>query len=160
MLEAGEGLEVIEIGVPAEHVTEIDHDMDLPNGKGDPAREWQGQRFVHNDPAGAEWLPFRVPGFIARDTTISENTKGVAGVQVVRRGEGASCWTTHSADIHFTFVMRGSMLLEGEGKEPYRLERGDAFVIPPGMRTRYSEPSEDVELLEVTLPGDFATLTN
>ena len=50
------------------------------------------------------------------------------------------------------------MVLEGEGKAPYWLERGDAFVIPPGMRTRYAEPSADLELMEVTLPGEFSTL--
>jgi quercetin dioxygenase-like cupin family protein len=49
------------------------------------------------------------------------------------------------------------MLLEGEGREPYRLAPGDAFVIPPGMKTRYAEPSDDIELIEVTLPGTFDT---
>ena len=63
----------------------------------------------------------------------------------------------HDTDILFTFVMEGSMVLEGEGKEPFALQAGDAFVIPPGMRTRYAEPSEDVELLEVALPGEVAT---
>jgi mannose-6-phosphate isomerase-like protein (cupin superfamily) len=37
------------------------------------------------------------------------------------------------------------------------LSAGDAFVIPPGMRTRYSDPSDDLELLEVSLPGEFET---
>ena len=157
VMESGDDLEVIEIGVPAEHVTEIDHEMALPNGRGDPAREWQGQRFVHNAPDGAEWGPFRLPGFVARDTTIAENTKGVAGVQVVRPGDGVPAWAAHEADIHFSFVMAGEMTLEGEGKEPYRLARGDAFVIPPGMMTRLSDPSADLEFMEVTLPGRFAT---
>jgi quercetin dioxygenase-like cupin family protein len=49
------------------------------------------------------------------------------------------------------------MTLEGEGKEPYRLSAGDAFVIPPGMATRYGEVSPDLQLLEVALPGDFTT---
>ena len=34
--------------------------------------------------------------------------------------------------------MSGAMTLEGEGKEPFRLSPGDAFVIPPGMATRYA----------------------
>ena len=63
----------------------------------------------------------------------------------------------HDADILFNFVMSGKMTLDGEGKEPYRLARGDAFVIPPGMATRYSDPSADLELLEVSLPGNFST---
>ena len=49
------------------------------------------------------------------------------------------------------------MTLEGEGKDPFDLEPGDAFVVPPGMRVRYSAPSEDVELLEVALPGTVPT---
>ncbi len=55
VLMASDGIEVIEIGVPAEHVTEIEHDMDLPTPHLRPDREWQGQRFVHNVGAGAEW---------------------------------------------------------------------------------------------------------
>ncbi|TMV83297.1 cupin domain-containing protein, partial [Thioclava sp. BHET1] len=157
VLEASDGIEVIEIGVPAEHVTEIDHEMRLPTPDLRPEREWQGQRFVHNAAAGADWVPFRIPGFIARDTTIAANTRGVAGVQVIRPDGSPAPWTRHGGDILFTFVMAGQMLLEGEGKEPYRLAAGDAFVIPPGMATRYGEASAELELLEVALPGPLST---
>lgn len=157
VLEASEGIEVIEIGVPAEHVTEIDHRMTLPTPNLRPEREWQGQRFVHNVARGAQWGPFRLPGYISRDTTIATNTKGVAGVQVVRKGQGNPVWARHDADILFGFVMEGGMTLEGEAKEPFRLSPGDAFVIPPGMRTCWADPTDDLEILEVTLPGRFAT---
>ena len=158
VLHAAEGIEVIEIGVPAEHVTEIDHMMTLPTPDSRPDREWDGQRFVHSVGSDGVFKPFRVPGFEARDTTINANTKGVASVMVARPvGAAAPVWTRHDGDILFTFVMSGSMVLEGEGKEPYRLEKGDAFVIPPRMATRYSEPTEDLQLLEVSLPGSFKT---
>lgn len=157
VLEAGDDIEVIEIGVPADHVTEIDHDMTLPTPELRPEREWDGQRFVHNLARGAEWGSFRQPGYLCRDTTISDNTKAVAGVQVVRRGPGAPVATRHDSDILFGFVMGGQMTLEGEGKDPFRLSRGDAFVTPPGMVTRWADPTEDFELLEVSLPGRFAT---
>ncbi|MVO17510.1 cupin domain-containing protein [Parasedimentitalea huanghaiensis] len=157
VLEASDNVQVIEIGVPAEHVTEIDHEMTLPTEQLRPEREWQGQRFVYNKAEGADWVPFRLPGFVCRDTSISENTKGVAGVQVVRRGKGTPQWATHDTDIHFTFVMDGTVTLEGEGREPYQLEQGDAFVIPPGMKTRLTDASDDIELMEVTLPGVFNT---
>lgn len=157
VVEASDGIEVIEIGVPAEHVTEIDHEMDLPTAVERPEREWQGQRFVHNVGATGQWRPFRLPGYQARDTTIAANTRDVAGVQVVRKGLGTPEWMRHDADILFGFVMGGEMTLEGEGKQPYRLEPGDAFVVPPGMATRWSDPTEDFELLEVSLPGRFET---
>ncbi len=157
VLYASDNIEVIEIGVPAEHVTTIDHEMALPNGTVNPDRLFQGQRFVHHKAEEAEWKPFRVPGFTSRDTTIAHNTSDVAGVHVVRRDAGDPVWTAHGSDIHFTFVMDGTMVLEGEGREPFSLEAGDAFVIPPAMPTRYSEPSDDLELLEVSLPGSFKT---
>ncbi len=157
VLEASDGIEVIEIGVPAEHVTEIDHEMVLPTGQLRRAREWQGQRFVHNAGASGDFRPFRLPGFVARDTTINANTKGVASVMVAKPDGGETRWTIHRGDILFTFVMKGSMVLEGEGKDPFTLQAGDAFVIPPGLRTRYSAVSGDLELLEVSLPGVFST---
>ena len=157
VLEASDGIEVIEIGVPAEHVTEIDHDMALPTPQLRPEREWQGQRFVHNVAAGAAWGPFRIPGLICRDTTICANTRGVAGVQVVRRGTGKIPAVRHAADILFGFVMAGKVTLHGEGKPPSTLTAGDACVIPPGLVTRFADPSEDFELLEVSLPGVVPT---
>jgi quercetin dioxygenase-like cupin family protein len=157
VLLASDGIEVIEIGVPADHVTQIDHEMTLPTPHLRPNREWQGQRFVHNVGATSPWGPFRVNGYKARDTTIGAGTKGMAGVVVVRKGTGTPGWTTHSADILFGFVMSGSMRLEGQGKTPFHLSPGDAFVIPPGMATFWADPSDDFELLEVTLPGSFDT---
>ena len=157
VVEASDGIEVIEIGVPADHVTEIDHEMSLPTAVERPERAWQGQRFVHNLAEGAQWGPHRLRGYEARDTTIAEHTGGVAGVLVVRPDGAAPEWTRHAGDILFGFVMAGAMTLEGEGKEPYRLSAGDAFVIPPGMATRWAEPSSDLQILEVALPGEVPT---
>jgi len=155
--EASDGIEVIEIGVPAEHVTEIDHTLTLPTPNLRPDRDWQGQRFVHNIGAQGQFEPFRIPGFQARDTTINANTGGVASVMVARPDGGAVPWVRHAGDILFTFVMAGTMTLHGEGKDPFEVSAGDAFVIPPGMATRYADATPDLELLEVSLPGGFET---
>jgi len=157
VLYASDNIEVIEIGVPAEHVTTIDHGMDLPTQSVRPEREFGGQSFVHHRADEASWQPFRLPGFVSRDSAVARHTKGVASVHVVRRGPGELAWTRHDCDIHFSFVMEGSLTLEGEGRPAVQLSAGDAFVIPPGVRTRYSAPSDDVEILEVALPGAFET---
>jgi len=151
-------IEVIEIGVPAEHVTTVDHDMTLPNGQGDPNREWQGQTFVHHVKDTATWQPFRIPGFTCRDTGINAGTKGVASIQVARFEQGTPPATSHDTDIHFTFVMDGRMTLEADGHPARDLEAGDAFVTPPGLVTRYANCSNDLELLEASLPGSFTTV--
>lgn len=156
--EASDAIEVIELGVPADHITTIDHDFTLPNGTGDPDREWQGQKFVHHVKDKARWQPFRIPCFTCRDTGISAGTKGVANIQVARfDGSATPPRTTHDSDIHFTFVMEGSMVLQAEGQPDHPVEAGDAFVIPPGLATRYAACSADLELLEASLPGNFRT---
>lgn len=157
VLHSADNLEVIEIGVPAEHVTEIDHAMTLPTQHLRPERIWAGQRFVHNTAASATWAPSRLTGYDSRDTTIAQNTGDVAGVNVLRANDNTPEWTTHDTDIMFTFVMSGTMVLDGDDRAPHSLEKGDAFVIPPGMKTRYSTPSKDLKLLEVSLPGAFTT---
>lgn len=159
VLEASDNVEVIEIGVPAEHVTTIDHDMELPTGKFDPDREWDGTKFIHHKLSEAVWTPWRLPGWSARDTGIGSATQGVAGVHVAKPERGTSDWTSHDTDILFTFVKEGRMTLEADDthSEPHDLVAGDAFVIPPYLRTRYLNASSDCELIEVTLPSQFNT---
>ncbi|WP_438955195.1 cupin domain-containing protein [Cognatiyoonia sp.] len=154
---ASPDIEVIEVGVPAEHVTTIDHEMELPNGMVNPDREWDGQKFVHHEKDKAVWTPFRIPGFKSRDTGISAGTKGVAGIHVAQFEAGVTAPTVHDADIHFTFVMEGRMTLQADGQPSSELEAGDAFVIPPGLATHYVDCSDDLELLEVALRGDFTS---
>ena len=160
VMHASEDIEVIEIGVPAEHVTTIDHEMELPGGVIDPDREFQGQKFVHHKVAQAIWKPWRVAGFTHRDTGINAGTKGVASVQVAKFDGGQTTRTHHDCDILFTFVMEGSMTLHGQAQESRDLAPGDAFVIPPDMQTTYTNCSNDLELLEVSLPGIFETVTH
>ena len=161
VLEASDNVEVLEIGVPAEHITTIDHDMELPNGTGDPNRDWDGTTFVHHKEAEATWVPWRIPGWEARDTGIGAGTAGVAGVHVARPlvASADSPWTHHDTDILFTFVKEGSLTLEADDahRQRHDLVAGDAFVLPPYLKTRYLDPSPDCELIETTLPATFNT---
>src|SRR6185369_4473767 len=83
VLEASDGLEVIEIGCPALHETFADHAMNLPTPHLLPERDFGGQRFVRHIAAEAPWLPWRAKGFAMRDTGIGDATDGLAGARVV-----------------------------------------------------------------------------
>jgi quercetin dioxygenase-like cupin family protein len=162
VLEASENLQVIEIGVPAEHVTTVEHQMELPTPWLRPDREFGGQRFCRSEVEKAVWTPWRVPGFEAWETGIGAATAGVASVQVARpvghRGHlRQGQVTSHTADILFTFVLAGSLTLCGDGQGAHALAEGDAFVIPPHLKTALTDCSGDLQLLEVALPADFAT---
>ncbi|KAI3332853.1 RmlC-like cupin domain-containing protein [Ustulina deusta] len=160
VLESSGGLEVVEVGVPAEHLTTLDHEMELPTPHHRPDREWDGQRFVHSRLADAVWGPWRVSGFEARDTGVEDGTKGVAAVRVVRPAAGEhqpAPVTSHDSDILFTFVLSGSCTLHGQGQGSQILSEGDAYTLPPGLKTCLTSCSEDLSLLEVSLPGRFNT---
>ena len=170
VLESSAGLEVIEIAVPAEHLTALDHALTLPTGHLRPERDFGGQRFCRHAARDAVWGAGRLPGFSACDTGIAAATGGVANAQVARRTNGGAAdgaQTSHDADILFTFVLEGGMTLRAQGEEardPHAPEReahalraGDAFVLPPRLRTAYEHCTDDLELLEVSLPGAFET---
>ncbi len=158
VLEASENLQVIEIGVPAEHITTVDHEMELPTPLLNRDRDFGGQVFCRSEVEKAVWKPWRLQGFEARETGIGTATGGVASVQVARPvGRIDGQLTSHTSDILFTFVMSGSMTLRGEDQGAHALSEGDAYVIPPDMKTALTDCSEDLQLLEVSLPADFET---
>lgn len=161
VLESGPGLQVVEIGVPAEHMTTIDHEMQLPTAEFRPDREWEGQVFVHSRSEEAVWEPWRVPGFEARDTGISKGTKGVASVKVARPQaslkKGDAVVTSHDADILFIFVLSGSVMIHSEGHDAVQVSEGDACTVPPHHKISLLDWSEGLSLLEVSLPAEFKT---
>ena len=158
VLESSAGLEVIEVAVPGEHLTALDHALELPTGHLRPHRDFGGQRFCRHTARDAVWKPARLPGFSACDTGIAVATGGVANAQVVRRTEGSdAAETSHNADIFFTFVLEGGMTLRVPERETFELQAGDAFVLPPRLRNAYERCTDNLELLEVSLPGAFET---
>ena len=157
VLESSDNLEVVEIGVPSDHETTIDHSMELPTSTFNPNRIFGGQRFCHAKVAEALWKPFRVNGFDCRETGINEATDGVANVVVARFNGNASPSYQHNSDILFVYLLKGRMTLTGEDNHAHKLEPGDAFVVPPAFNTQYSACSGDLEILEVSLPGVFET---
>ena len=95
VLYASDAIEVVEIGVPAEHVTSIDHDLELPTPHLRPDRgfgtaPWGPQRFCRSVASGAVWEPFRLPGFEAReDRHRCGHRRGRRGADRTRIGRDA-----------------------------------------------------------------------
>ncbi|HKH45458.1 MAG TPA: cupin [Thermoanaerobaculia bacterium] len=161
VLEASENLQVVEIGVPAEHITTVDHEMELPTPFLRSDRGFGGQRFCRSEVEKAVWTPWRLNGFEARETGIGAATAGVASVQVARpvgrSPDQHDQVTSHTSDILFTFVLSGTVTLRGEGQGAHALSEGDAYVIPPHLKTALTDCSENLQLLEVSLPAHFET---
>jgi quercetin dioxygenase-like cupin family protein len=161
VLACSDGLEVVEVGSPADHETFADHELDLPTPVARPAREFAGQRFVRHAAAGAEWRPWRCAGFECRDTGIAAATRGLASVRVVHSAGASGATETpeqaSDAELLFLFVLSGSAELRAAGRDDTRLAAGDAVMLPPGQRHVLARAGRDLELLEVASPAPFTT---
>lgn len=159
VLECSPGLEVLEIGCPAEHETRADHDLCLPNSSLEPERDFGGQRFVLHQAAKATWQSWRLAGFRSRDTGIAAATDGLARVEVVRIDTASEApasqalTPSHGAAFLFLFVLTGTVTLRREEHGVTRLSVGDACVLPPAGRPFLEDASSDLELVEVALPA-------
>ncbi len=157
VLEASDRMQVIEIGCPAEHETWGDPETTLPTGRLLPERGFgsDGHRFAFHQATNATWLPWRLDGYEHRDTGIGAAMDGVAGARVVRPiGSPAPVATSHAAEFMFNFVLDGAITLQRDNDEPMRLNEGDSFVMPAHTPYTLSDPSADLQLLDVTLPAE------
>eukprot|EP00755_Sulcionema_specki_P024399 Sspe_Gene.14899::Locus_5170_Transcript_1_1_Confidence_1.000_Length_2817::g.14899::m.14899 len=146
VLESSDMLEVVEVGVPVEHRTVLDWDMELPTPILRRDRTWDGQRFCHHKRDEAIWDSSARCDFERCDTGVRESSAGAASVQVLRRkGEGGGSIGA-SPDTRFCFVLSGAATFEDT-----RLEPGSAVTLPPG-EYYLRDPEDSFELLEVALP--------
>ncbi len=154
VLECSDGLEVVELGCPAEHPTMVDHAMTLPTGKVDPARDFNGQLFVRHEVEKAEWSPWRFDGFTYRDLGIEAATHGLAHVRVAKSGAATKTGgvqASHDGEFLFLFALSGQGSLSVEGEGQFNLSPGDSTVVPAGAGFSIESGSDGLELLEVGL---------
>lgn len=157
VLESSAGAEVVEIASPAEHITLADHAMTLPSAVAlPPDHRFNGQCFVHHVARQGRWAPWRLPGFDSCDTGIGAATDGLAGVRVLRRNGQAldSQACVHDTEFCFFFVLDGRLTVHLDG-QPHTLTRDDSLTLPGRDRYRFADASDDLQLLEVTLPATF-----
>ena len=155
VLESSPGLEVVEIGCPAEHDTYADHEILLPTGRHLPQRDFGGQRFVRNTASTASWVPWRTSGYEVRKAGVAEATGGLAEVGTVRPTGGPvdDSLVPHNGELVFFFVLEGSVDLRLSDRME-QLVGGDSVAIPAGLGYAFVGPSVGAELLEVTLPAN------
>lgn len=155
VLEASPGLEVIEIGSPAEHETFADHAMALPTGVTDTQRIFGGQRFTRHVASGAAWTPLdEAPGFEYRDTGIIHASAGLADVRVLRAQPGAdrpSLSGQAARECHFAFVLEGCLSLHAPDEQT--LQAGDAFTLPAANAYTLEAAAAETAWLQCTVPG-------
>ena len=95
-----------------------------------------------------------------RDLGIRDATDGRVEAHVIRAaaGKGSSSQPhIHRTTFQFVYVLKGWIEFEYEGQGVVRLEAGSCVHQPPEIRHRELGHSDDIEMLEIALPADFAT---
>ncbi len=95
-----------------------------------------------------------------RDLGIKSATDGRVDAHIIRAAAGkefSSQPHIHRTAFQLIYVLRGWIEFEYEGQGRVRLEAGSCVHQPPSIRHRELGHSEDIEMLEVVLPGDFVT---
>ena len=98
--------------------------------------------------------------FEYRDLGIKAATGGRVGAHVIRAKpgkHGSTGWHSHDLDVQLVYVLQGWVEFDYEGIGAVRLEAGACVHQPPGIRHVEIAHSDDVEMLEITLPADFTT---
>ena len=98
--------------------------------------------------------------FEYRDLGIAAATEGRVVAHVIRAAQGAEFSSQahrHHTEFQLVYILKGWIEFEYEGQGVVRLEAGSCVYQPPGIRHRELGHSEDVEMLEVVMPGNFAT---
>jgi quercetin dioxygenase-like cupin family protein len=150
VLENSNGFEVVEISSPASHMTCTDPELDLPTGKTNLNRVYNGQNFVHHIAKKAEWHPWRQPGFEVRNFGLSNATNGLANVSVVKSIENFNhAFFTHEGEFHFIFLLNGGLTLDNDQNDTHSLNPGDSITIPTGSSFVIIDCPINSEFLEI-----------
>jgi quercetin dioxygenase-like cupin family protein len=98
--------------------------------------------------------------FEYRHLGIPEATAGKFGAHVIRAVPGTHSggdWHLHELDFQFVYVLKGWVEFEYEDIGIIRLEAGSSVLQPPRIKHREIRHSDDIEMLEMTSPAEFAT---
>ena len=98
--------------------------------------------------------------FEYRDLGIAAATQGRFGAHVIRAKPGHEAqphWHTHSLEFQMVYILKGWVTFEYEGSGEVTLKAGSCVHQPPGIRHREVAHSDDVEILEITLPAAFGS---
>lgn len=97
--------------------------------------------------------------FEYRDLGIKAATGGRVGAHVIRvaNAEGDSPSHAHTLEFQMIYILKGWVIFEYEGVGEVRLEEGSSAYQPPGIRHAEIAHSDDLEILEITMPAEFET---
>ena len=141
-LDAGDGLELLLL------ITQKDM---IGNDREKIVLQFEGDTPEHDNV---------LPGFLCRDFGLTELTGGRLTARRLTAMPGTATniqWHHHQPDVQFVYVARGWFEGEYNGSGTVRLEQGALAVHHPGVPHMSVAHSDDLVLIEITAPANYAT---
>jgi mannose-6-phosphate isomerase-like protein (cupin superfamily) len=136
----------------------------FPQAAEDPMAECKvQQKLLITHPENTEFVDggaFR-PQFLYRELGVDENTGGAYGAHVIRAGRLRTPIAEHKhteLDFLFVYVIRGWVTFDYVGHGEHTLKAGSCHMIPPGLSHSVAGFSDDLEMIEITSPGQYRTI--
>ena len=111
--------------------------------------------------ADAQFVKGRRDFFTYRELGVTEATEGRMRAQITSAIRGMTeptGWHYHVCESQFVYTLKGWVELEFEDGSVCRLEAGDSIYIPGGLRHNEIATSDDLEILEVSVPAALGTV--
>jgi len=122
---------------------------------------WKNQAFTIAHADDGKFVGAGLRAFFEyRQLGIADATQGKFGAQVIRAVPGMESpgeWHSHALAFQMVYVTQGWVVFEYEGEGEHVLRAGSCVLQPPGIKHREVRHSDDLELIEITSPAEFAT---
>lgn len=115
----------------------------------------------HATQENAPLVPGRRAFFEYRDLGVTDASNGAMRAQVMSAITGMmepTGWHYHLCAGQFVYALKGWVDLEFESGELLRLKAGESMFIPGGLRHNELRTSNDLEILEVSMPAEMGTV--
>ncbi len=109
----------------------------------------------------AQWIKGLRPYFVYRDLGMKGATEGRVMAHVIRADQscdGPMGYHSHDLEFQMNYLLRGWARIDLEDVGEIQVTAGDAWYQAPGVKHELMEYSDDFEVIEITIPGDFPTI--
>ena len=160
VIESSDAMEVIEIGLPAEHLTSMDHQMKLPNEQLFRDRLYHGQRFSHHKHREAQWEDWQGAQWQRCASEVATDSGGLFAVNYFRTGSAqtpALSWS-HQNPLRWYYLISGCCELQQHDGRVLPLSAGDSFLLPANQSVSFSQADDEFQCLELVMmkqPDEF-----
>jgi quercetin dioxygenase-like cupin family protein len=116
---------------------------------------------AHATVASAPSVPGRRSFMTYRDLGVMGASNGVLRAQtmkIVADMTEPTGWHYHTCEGQFVYALKGWVDLEFETGEKIRVKQGESLFIPGGLKHNETATSDDLEILELSVPGEMGTV--